>query len=164
MSLFPLEIWTSCVYTFFTLLARGTKMMVLKRNPCGFILSSWQFAHFIHDVEIYDSNTMQLWYSYKVVGWCARIYMHAHDGGREKLPWWSISPLYSLPKRGEDLCLCPHFSKCCWLGNTTFEHLYPYNTHICLVLPKWSCPLPFEKLQPLLLLLHPSFVLIQCWT
>ena len=34
-----------------------------------------------------------------------------HNGGRKKPPWCNISLLYSLPKRGEDLYLCPHLSK-----------------------------------------------------
>ena len=28
-----------------------------------------------------------------------------HNGGKKKAPWWSISPLYSFPKTGEELCL-----------------------------------------------------------
>ena len=33
------------------------------------------------------------------------------DKGWKKPTWWSISPLYSFSKRGEDICLFPNFSK-----------------------------------------------------
>ena len=41
------------------------------------------------------------------------------DGGPKTPSWWSIPPLYSLSKRGEDLCLFPNFSNCCCLRITT---------------------------------------------
>ena len=45
-----------------------------------------------------------------------------HNGGRKKPPWWTKSPLYSLPKRGEDLSAFVHVSlKCCCLRNTTSD-------------------------------------------